>query len=153
MALNRWRANPVNTKLILTVSAISQWLRNRGNIMYHTHAHTHTCRGEWALFPSCRQLYLSSFSDTHTHTHTHTRVRAYTHAHCNCMVAGSVELKKRYQTKVPCQIFFFLISGCVCRQISMDLHLKLHALSGVCIAAWHSHFSTNKLEFAPHFSV
>ena len=39
------------------------------------------------FFPSCRQLYLSSFSDTHTHTHTlsfiflshthtHTRVRA-----------------------------------------------------------------------------
>ena len=27
-------------------------------------------RGEWALFfPSCRQLYLSSFSDTNTHTH------------------------------------------------------------------------------------
>ena len=29
-------------------------------------------RGEWALFSSYRQLYLSSFSDTHTHTHTHT---------------------------------------------------------------------------------
>ena len=26
--------------------------------------------GNGHFFPSCRQLYLSSFSDTHTHTHT-----------------------------------------------------------------------------------
>ena len=43
----------------------------------HTHTHTHTSRwGQWALFSSYRQLYLSSFSDTHTHTHT-----AHTHTH------------------------------------------------------------------------
>ena len=29
--------------------------------------------GNGHFFPSYRQLYLSSFSDTHTHTHTHTR--------------------------------------------------------------------------------
>ena len=28
--------------------------------------------GNGHFFPSLRQLYLSSFSDTHTHTHTHT---------------------------------------------------------------------------------
>ena len=31
--------------------------------------------GNGHFFPSCRQLYLSSFSDTHTHTHTHTHTR------------------------------------------------------------------------------
>ena len=30
--------------------------------------------GNGHFFPSCRQLYLSSFSDTHTHTHTHTHL-------------------------------------------------------------------------------
>ena len=33
--------------------------------------------GNGHFFPSYRQLYLSSFSDTHTHTHTHTRARAH----------------------------------------------------------------------------
>ena len=37
-------------------------------------------RGEWALFSSYRQLYLSSFSLTHTHTHTRTH-NTHTHAH------------------------------------------------------------------------
>ena len=59
------------------------------------------CRwGEWALFRSCRQLYLSFFSDTHTHnTHTHTHTthtqictRACTHIctnTCACMHTGT----------------------------------------------------------------
>ena len=38
-------------------------------------------RGEWALFSSCRQLYLSSFSDTHTHTHGRARAHTHTHTH------------------------------------------------------------------------
>ena len=38
-------------------------------------------RGEWALFLSCRQLYLSSFSDTHTHTRAHTQTQTHTHTH------------------------------------------------------------------------
>ena len=33
---------------------------------------------EWALFPSCRQLYLSSFIDTHTQTQTHTDTHTHT---------------------------------------------------------------------------
>ena len=33
------------------------------------------------FFPSCRQLYLSSFSDTHKHTHTHTYTHIHTHEH------------------------------------------------------------------------
>ena len=38
-----------------------------------THTHTHTpVEGNGHFFPSYRQLYLSSFSDTHTHTHAHT---------------------------------------------------------------------------------
>ena len=36
-------------------------------------------RGRWAFFPSCRQPYLSSFSDTHTHTHTHTHTNLHAH--------------------------------------------------------------------------
>ena len=39
----------------------------------HAHTHSHIPpRGMGTFFCSCRQLYLSSFSDTHTHTHTHT---------------------------------------------------------------------------------
>ena len=41
--------------------------------------------GNGHFFPSYRQLYLSSFSDTHTHTHTHTHAhthaRTHTHTH------------------------------------------------------------------------
>ena len=41
--------------------------------------------GNGHFFPSYRQLYLSSFSDTHTHTHTHTtqhtHMRTYAQAH------------------------------------------------------------------------
>ena len=40
--------------------------------------------GNGHFFPSYRQLYLSSFSDTHTHTHTHTRARARDTANCCC---------------------------------------------------------------------
>ena len=35
--------------------------------------------GNGHFFPSYRQLYLSSFSDTHTHTHTQTHMCASTH--------------------------------------------------------------------------
>ena len=34
-----------------------------------------TVEGNGHFFPSYRQLYLSSFSDTHTHTHTHTHTK------------------------------------------------------------------------------
>ena len=37
--------------------------------------------GNGHFFPSCRQLYLSSFSDTHTHAHAYTDARTYTHTH------------------------------------------------------------------------
>ena len=40
--------------------------------------------GNGHFFPSYRQLYLSSFSDTHTHTHTHTHIpRAHPHYACS----------------------------------------------------------------------
>ena len=38
--------------------------------LWHTHTHTHThtsVEGNGHFFPSCRQLYLSSFSDTYAH--------------------------------------------------------------------------------------
>ena len=38
--------------------------------------------GNGRFFPSYRQLYLSSFSDTHTHTHTHTHTQCLP-AWCN----------------------------------------------------------------------
>ena len=37
--------------------------------------------GNGHFFPSYRQLYLSSFSDTHTHTHTHTHIHTHTRTH------------------------------------------------------------------------
>ena len=37
--------------------------------------------GNGHFFPSYRQLYLSSFFDTHTHTHTHTHTLSLTHSH------------------------------------------------------------------------
>ena len=37
--------------------------------------------GDGHFFPSCRQLYLSSFSDTHTHTHTHTHSHTHMRTH------------------------------------------------------------------------
>ena len=37
--------------------------------------------GNGHFFPSCRQLYLSSFSDTRTHARTHTRTHTHTHTH------------------------------------------------------------------------
>ena len=37
--------------------------------------------GNGHFFPSYRQLYRSSFSDTRTHTHTHARTHAHTHTH------------------------------------------------------------------------
>ena len=39
--------------------------------------------GNGHFFPSCRQLRLSSFSDTHTHTHTHTSIEVY-----SCLDSG-----------------------------------------------------------------
>ena len=36
--------------------------------------------GNGQVFPSYRQLHLSSFSDTHTHTHTHTRTHTGAHS-------------------------------------------------------------------------
>ena len=37
-------------------------------------------QGNGHFFPSCRRLYLSSFSLSHTHTHTHTHTHIYTHS-------------------------------------------------------------------------
>ena len=63
-------------------------------------------RGEGHFFPSYRQLYLSSFSDTHTHTHTcmhacmhtYTHVRACTHIHVH-MTHTHMQTNK--QTNTP----------------------------------------------------
>ena len=49
--------------------------------------------GNGHFFPSCRQLYLSSFADTHTHTHTHgtrhTKKKKKNPAHKNVKGGGS----------------------------------------------------------------
>ena len=46
-------------------------------------------KGNGHFFPSCRQLYLSSFSDTHTHTHTHTHARARARARARTSLMSS----------------------------------------------------------------
>ena len=65
--------------------------------------HTHTHR-EWALFRSCRQLYLSSFTDTHTHIHS-----LFFFFFCQ---NGSDRLID--ETGLDLSVFFFLLCTCEC---------------------------------------
>ena len=53
--------------------------------------------GNGHFFPSYRQLYLSSFFDTHTHTHTHTQKKnthTHKHTHTHTPIPGTC-------TKIP----------------------------------------------------
>ena len=93
-------------RLSLTHTHTHTHTHARTHARTHTHTHTHThligstvgayprgtgsnpVEGNRHFFPSYRQLYLSSFSDTHTHTHTtHARTQTdrqtdrHTHTH------------------------------------------------------------------------
>ena len=50
----------------------SEIIQKRKRFLGHSGDDTHPVEGNGHFFPSHRQLYLSSFSDTNAHTHTHT---------------------------------------------------------------------------------
>ena len=57
--------------------ASPSWCNRKQDGAYPRGTGSNPVEGNGHSFPSYRQLYLSSFSDTHTHTHTH----MYTHTH------------------------------------------------------------------------
>ena len=77
---------------------------------YHRGTGSNPVEGNGHFFPSCRQLYLSSFSDTHTHTHTHTRMRMHMHTQVNSV---------SYSSQFTCIFPKHITCNClVCRQES-----------------------------------
>ena len=69
-------------------------------------------RGKWALFPSCHQLYLSSFSDTHTHTHTHTHTPPFAIVMHHALLCMQLAHKHAYTVQCLQSAFFLLFFCC-----------------------------------------
>ena len=60
--------------------------------VYPTGTGSNPVEGNGHFFPSYRQLYLSSISDTHTHTHAHTHMHTHTHTHTRTRAHAHMQL-------------------------------------------------------------